>query len=449
MTVTAQSTTRSSPLFERSALIDAMFGLTIAALFAGVNQNVGLIKIQLSDILAAATIFLVGLRSFSTPRASTLLLVMLSSYLLVFSASAFFVGATNGIKEIVQVILVFSFVFVAFGYYRTRSTDRLLIIASGLIFGLLVYNIGWHVAHDRYVGWKELNEPKTIFTLIPLLLILLFNRFGTHRHRFLSLGTVAVAAAVILLSGERKAYIFAIAALAIWTTPINWRHALGAALVVPLLLLTLLIDRTGYLDRQLTSFADGFSSTGGDAPSLSQLLDDDYLINDDLPTTLSNAQREVSNRLAVDMWEEKPLLGIGTNAFAIAIEQNTSIPARFRNGIHGEFYRALYENGIIGFGLYLAFWIVVFARIALAWPIAKAAGDPSLNKVKLLCATMFLVYCTFEASKGLTLACICALPFIVALPVRSLVRNFNRYTLQPQDWNSAKWTQWTERQIKT
>jgi hypothetical protein len=444
MTVTAQSITRSSPLFERSVLIDAMFGLTIAALFSGVNGYVGPIKIQLSDILAAASIFLVGLRSFSTPRTSILLIVILSSYLLVFSVSAFFVGTANGIKELVQLVLVFSFVFVAFGYYRTRSTDRLLIIASGLIFGVLVYNIGWHLTHDRYVGWKELNEPKTIFTLLPLLLILLFNRFDTHRHRFLVLGAVAVAAAVILLSGERKAYIFAIAALAIWTMPINWRHALGAALIVPLLLAALLIDRTGYLDRQLTSFADGFSTSGDFAASLSDFL------SEDLPTTtLSNAQREVSNRLAVAMWEEKPVLGIGTNAFAIAIEQNTSLPARFRNGIHGEFYRALYENGIIGFGLYLAFWIGVFVRIALEWPVAKAVGDPSLNKVKLLCATMFLVYCAFEASKGLTLACICALPFIVALPARILVRDFDAHALQRRHWNFTKWMQWTERQIKT
>jgi O-antigen ligase len=135
---------------------------------------------------------------------------------------------------------------------------------------------------------------------------------------------------------------------------------------------------------------------------------------------MSNAQREISNRLAAAKWEKRPVLGIGTNAFDIAIRQEVSIPATFRTGIHGEFYRALYENGIVGLGLYMALWITAFATIALAWPMTKAAGDPGLNKIKLLCVTMFLIYCAFEASKGLTLACICALPFIVGLPPSAL-----------------------------
>jgi hypothetical protein len=407
---------RQSALFESSVLIDTMFGVTIAALFSGVNTDFGPVKVQLSDILAAASIFLVGLRSFSTPRASVLMLVILMSYLLLFSVSALFVGTINGAKEIVQAILVFSFIFVAFGYYRTRSTDRLLIIASILILAVLIYNIGWHMSKGAYVGWKELNEPKTIFTILPFLLILIFNRFGGHQHRFLVFIAVSLAALVIFFSGERKAYVFALAAVAIWTAPVNWRHAVAAALVVPVLLVAATTDRTSYLDRQFVSLADALRGSSSDSASLS------YLLDETRPTSMSNAQREISNRFAIAMWEKKPVLGIGTNAFAIAIRQEESIPVGFRMGIHGEFYRALYENGIVGLGLYLALWFTAFAKIALAWPVTKAVGDPNLNKIKLLCATMFLIYCAFEASKGLTLACICALPFIVALPPRALVR---------------------------
>ncbi len=83
-----------------------------------------------------------------------------------------------GIKELIQIALLFGFLFVAFGYYRTRSTDRVLILAAVLIVAVLVYNVAWHVAHGEYVGWKQLNEPKTVFTVLPLLLILLVARFG-------------------------------------------------------------------------------------------------------------------------------------------------------------------------------------------------------------------------------------------------------------------------------
>jgi hypothetical protein len=360
---------------------------------------------------------------------------ILLGYLLVFIVSALFVGAANGIKELVQLLLVFSFVFVAFGYYRTRSTDRLLGIASVLMFSILAYNIGWHVAQGQYVGWKQLNEPKTIFTILPFLLILLFDRFGDNRRRYWMFIAFSVAALIIFLSGERKAYIFGISAVAIWTAPINWRHAVAAVLILPLLLVAPKIDPSGYLDRQLASFADGVSGSGGGDVSLS------YLIDEHRPTTMSNAQRELSHRLALALWKEKPVLGIGTNVFTPAIEQEVGIPEKFRIGIHGEFYRALYENGLLGFGLYLALWLAAFARIAVDWSTTRDSGDPNLSRLKLVCTTMLLVYCALEGAKGLTLACICALPFIVALRPRVPAQVTRRQELVWQQQGSATWTQ--------
>lgn len=430
----ADSVVSRSALLDSSVLIDAMFGVTIAALFSGINTDIGPAKVQLSDVLAAATIFLVGLRSFSAPRASPVVALILVSYLLVFIVSALFVGAANGIKEIIQLLLVFSFVFAAFGYYRTRSTDRLLVIASILILSILAYNIGWHVAQGDYVGWKQLNEPKTIFTILPFLLILLFDRFGGNRRRYWFLVAFSVAAIIILLSGERKAYIFGIAAIAIWTAPFKWQHAVAAVLILPLLLVAPKLDPTGYLDRQVASFADGVSGSGASDVSLS------YLIDEHRPTTMSNAQRELSHRLAIALWKEKPVLGIGTNAFTPAIEQEVGIPKKFRIGIHGEFYRALYENGILGFGLYSALWLAAFAGIALGWSTTRNSSDPNLNRLKLICTTMLLVYCALEGSKGLTLACICALPFIVALRPRVSAPIARRRDVVWPQQGSATWT---------
>jgi O-Antigen ligase len=397
-------------LSQSSMLMDMLFALTIATLFSGLNRDVGPVKVQLSDLFAALSVFVAVLRGFATPRASVSLVVLLAGYLLLYWLSALAVGTMNGMKEIMQSVLVISFVFVVFGYYRTRSTDRLLLIASVLMLAILTINIAYHVNSGRYVGWKELNEPKTLFIILPLLLALLFDRFAQRRWIWAFL--FIAAALIILLSGERKAYLFALAAAAIWTSPLNWRHVLMALLVAPFIWFALASDGTSYLHRQVRSVTSGLADQSEQPLQLTALLDERR------PTTLSNAQREFSNRLAFSMWKEKPILGIGTNAFVLAMEQQPTIPPMFRKGIHGEFHRALFENGMVGLALYGALWLAAFACLLTAWPANRAAGAPSLNKLKLLCVLMFLIYCGFEASKGLTLYCITALPFVVAIAPR-------------------------------
>lgn len=373
-----------------------MFALTIAAMFSGLNHEVGPANVQLSDLLAAATIFLVALRDFSAPRVSPPLAMLLAAYLLVFCLSALSVGLANGIKEMVQIALLLTFLFVAFGYYRTRSTDRLLIIASVLIVMILLYNIGWHLLQQRYVGWKGLNEPKTLFTLLPLLLLLLHHRFGHSWSRPMLVLIVPIIALIILLSGERKAYLAATTALLVWLGPANWRLALLVLVMVPALYFAPSLDRTGYLERQLSSVV---ARVATDADQ----------------TTLSDTQRAASNRFGLEKWRRAPIVGIGTNGYAMEVMSQPSIPEHLRGNVHGEFYRALFENGILGLGLYVAVWAGALTRAALGWASLRAT-DPRWGKIVFLYVSTSLIYCAFEAGKGLTLASLCALPFVAALP---------------------------------
>jgi hypothetical protein len=397
-----------------SPLVDAIAAITIAALFSGLNWRLGPIKVQLSDVLAALTIFVIVLRGFSTPKLSVPVLLLLSAYLCYYGVSALQVDLVLGVKEVVQIALLFSFLFVVMGYYGAHSTSRLLVACSLLLLGLLVYNIAWHVSQGFYVGWKQLNEPKTIFTLLPLVLILLSDRFGAHiRAPVLALSVVA--AALILLSGERKAYIFAVVALAIWTAPYSWRHLLVGALLAPVLWAGLAFDQTGYLDRQVGSISARLPGEGVETATFNHLLDESR------PGTVSDAQREFTKRLATELWRREPVFGIGTNGYEKALENYTSLPEIFRLGIHGEFYRALYENGIVGLALYASVWLAALVHVLLAWKAAGARGPQNLNKIRLLCISMFLIYCSLEGGKGLTQLCLCALPFIPALAWRRTI----------------------------
>jgi hypothetical protein len=400
--------------------MDWAFAMAIAALFSGLHQKVGSAKVQVADLLIIATIAAVVLRDFATPRISRPLACLLATYLLIYVISAFSVDLGAAAKEILQIGLAVSFLTAAFGYYRTRSTDRLLVIASVLIGLVLIYNVSWHVAQGQYVGWKSLNEPKTVFILLPMLLILHLDRFGrAGRHAPLFLLLAVIAGVIILLSGERKAYLFAVVALVIWSGPRGlWRYVFAAVAIAPLLVAVVGTDRDTYLGRQISSLTDAFTGQADalETASLSMMLDDRR------PSTLSNVQRELSERMARSMWEKEPTWGIGTTAFARAVERETSLPEEFRMNIHGEFQRALYENGVVGLTAYALLWFWALAAIAWRWPATTARGDPQLNKIKLACAVMFLIYCAFEASKGLTLLCICMLPFLVAMPPRSAIK---------------------------
>lgn len=396
--------------------MDLLFSAAIASLFSGIHHHFGSVKLQLSDPLAILTIFLAALKGFATPRVSRVTLIVLLAYLLDYLVSALFVQLSLATTKFVQYSLVFAFLFTVFGYYRTRSSNRMLIISTMLILAILFVNVGWHLTHGEFVGWKQLNEPKTIFIMLPLLLILLFSRFPHFWRPPLPLCAVCISALIILLSGERKAYIYAPIALLIWTEPRKlWRYGILSIAAIPLLWIAASADSSGYLHRQLTSLQVLISD------ETTKNISDSQLIDANRPTTLSNAERVFTNRRAAAMWKRRPLLGIGTDAFELEMEQQSSIPEDFRLGIHGEFFRALYENGLVGLELYIAVWIVSFACIAMMWSPTNIAGGAALNKIKFLSVLMFLIYSSFESEKELMVYVTCSLPFVLGiLPTQTL-----------------------------
>jgi hypothetical protein len=399
-----------APLRQKSLMMDVLFGTTIALLFSGISHAFGGAKVQLSDVLAIATIFVAALKGFASPRVSKVTLIALLAFLLDFLLSALFVKVAVAITKFIQLALVFSFLFAAFGYYRTRSSDRLLIIATISILAILAGNIGWHLLHGYLVGWKHLNEPKTIFILLPMLLVLLFDRFPHFWKRSWAICAVSVAGMLIFLSGERKAYIFAPIALLIWLGPRRaWRYILIPLAVLPVLLIVASDNQNGYLHRQMTSLTVLVPGEKLEDIPDSQLLDEHR------PITLSNAERIFTNRRAESMWRKQPIFGIGTNGFETQFFQASSIPAEFRVDIHGEFFRALYENGIVGLVLYIATWLVSFGYVAMMWSQTRAAGAPTLNKIKLLSLIMLLIYASFESQKEIMVFATCCLPFVLGL----------------------------------
>ncbi len=80
--------------------LDVLFAACIAALFSGVHQSLGPVKIQLFDALALVTMFFAAFKGFASPRPSPTVLGVLIVYLLYFTISALFVSLAMGIKAL-------------------------------------------------------------------------------------------------------------------------------------------------------------------------------------------------------------------------------------------------------------------------------------------------------------------------------------------------------------
>src|SRR3546814_20297170 len=68
----------------------------------------------------------------------------------------------------------------------------------------MLFNIGWHISHGYWSGWKRLHDPKAAFTFLPMVLgvFMVFASAERRRLYWVLWGAVGIG---IVFSGARKA----------------------------------------------------------------------------------------------------------------------------------------------------------------------------------------------------------------------------------------------------
>lgn len=399
-------------LLEGLSRQDVVFAVALASLFTPIVFGTPLGKFRPFDAMALLCLLImlpqmvrVGPR---LPRWSLFHLAFIVGHVL----SAAFVSTQNGLREGLQVASVLMFASALATYLHTRPAPRLMGLLWWMVAVVGALAVVWHLQHGYFTGWKQLDESRAFFVFLPVLVA----AAAASRASFSTLSMLSLAAGagvLILMSGERKALYTLVLLLAAWFGMVNPR-TLGvvfAAVVVAPLIATL--DQSGYVAKQISTIFAG-----------EKYQDFWQFTATDLPSSMSDAQRQFAVQTGMELLAKNPLFGIGTNQYLIRVNaEYGGLPFYLRLGIHGEFLRVLVENGVIGFALYCASWITALLAAIRTLPMRVAwAGVRDGGLLRLVMFGACLTHVAFEGAKTMTTVLFVAPLFLPMLMPNDLNR---------------------------
>lgn len=318
--------------------------------------------------------------------------VALLPYFSLHVLSAFAYYPLNGVREAAQTLLLVGFALVLVSLADKADYQKMgKILLVGLI-GIMLFNIGWHIEHGYWSGWKRLHDPKAAFTFLPMVLAL-FLVFTPPNKRQLYWALWAAVGVAILFSGERKALLV----YALLTVALVSRGRFLAALPVAIagffaLMIFATLSDDPYVGRQIKSVLEPTTTS----------LPLSAIARGEMPVSLSNAAREFTLNQISQMLPENLLFGVGTNAYIdILTARFPYLPSYMLAGVHGEFLRVLVENGVVGLFFYVSIWgfsILRLVRIVGYLKIQKYIDASQAAILPIILVTPPLFYVATEAS---------------------------------------------------
>ncbi len=363
--------------------------VAVLSLFSGIEERVAGVFVRPFDFVAALMTALLVFRVLARAklRIPTGFLLLLP-FVFVHVFSAMMVGQSNGIREGLQACVVLAFLLSLSNADDPAPRGTKWWVLFWATWGFLAFNVGWHINEGYWSGWKRLDELKHAFA-IATLLTMIWIAMRNFRPNFLQLALFGLLGGVILLSGERKALVLYALSFLMIMIGMRSRKAVVAFLVpVMCVAVAMIFFVDDYVLRQLNSFAfeTGYTPAGA-------------------PISYSNEQRIFAFKVGMEMFSQHPLFGVGTNNYQNLINRFFSFyPDFLRTSIHGEFFRILVENGLVGLFAYLFIWgAAVFRtlRFLRLMKINRLMNAPA-RKTYLFSFIIFyvtgLVICGLEAS---------------------------------------------------
>lgn len=395
-------------------MIDLLFGISVALLFTNfeINLETDWVTIRFYPTLPLmALTTLIGLIGFGreTPLAK-IVSPLLAAFATIHVFSAFSLRFDNGIRELTQAVLVFSFVTVFAARYATHPLHRFFKAFWPFALVILGYTIWWHVSQGLYYQWKRLDEPKALFDLLPLIAA----AWLWTKPRFpivLGSAVLLLVGVLILLSGERKAYIAFILAFILLLNPRHPIAYLAPLIALIAVYLAVEVSDSAYVERQVRTVLATF---GIGAP----------------PDSISSVQRAWQLHVGMILFKTSPIMGVGTNGFGEITQSTYYSDPNAYVGVHGEFLRILVENGIVGLSIYSAMLLSAAARMLR--PAAGLFPSSREYRMALLWFLSLLFYTSFEGANQLLMVLQYSLAYVSLL-------NFGPAWRPPQVVHGEPW----------
>jgi hypothetical protein len=244
-------------------------------------------------------------------------------------------------------------------FFRVFAILNLIILAHVFIF---------HVTHGHLVTWKYLRDTKFVFAVIVVLLF--FWEDGIKaRSIILWAALLSGCTLIVLLSGERKAYLALVACYLLsrarWTTVVM----IGAAGLAAAAAYTAAVPDS-YVTRQLES---GFVHSSSDE------IPTRYFFSVSALADHSDLVRTFVNRNAQQLFRQHPILGLGSTGYVTWAQKtygSLSVSRGLSMNVHGERNRVPVEGGVVGIAIALSFLTLSALRLGLYWR-ANGGADAS------------------------------------------------------------------------
>ena len=279
--------------------------------------------------------------------------------------AALLTSVTEAFKELIQTISYIAFFWILTDLLGDKR--RFQIFFTSFLFGiwaLSLFNAGSFMARGNFQGFKQDAGSLKLTHGYSLVITVLWAIYSAKRRNFrTTLLLVIVAFALTLLSGERKAWLAAIAALMLATSISNsgriapgrllGRALMIVALILPLLIVAKASDEKSYVSKQLTSTFSAFN----------KFMDPSYNAIDDAQDTVSNRARLYVTKQAQDVVATRPIFGLGLGQFFPYVKSKSlSLPKEMSGGVHNEYLRIAAETGFVGISLYFIWFFIIFRR---------------------------------------------------------------------------------------
>lgn len=362
------------------------FFVLLAGLYLSLLYKIPPLGVALIALLAAS----LALLRHANWRIEPAMAVLTLGYAALATVTAFMVSFKAGIFRSVEFALLSAAAMAITIYVRNlapqaRSKLMLLFVA---VHGLVLSHVIYFHNYAGFTGtWKYLEDTKFIFT--AMVLILFYYEDELRRiSQSVWFGAMAIAMAVIIISGERKALMFMVLAFflsraSLWLKGVLL--VLGACLV--------LIPGNTSLDRPDFFPTVRFAGEGAEAPSnrfflVRRLIDH------------SDETRFFVNRNAKKLFEANPFFGLGATGYSSwSLKTYGSVAASggLSMNVHGERYRIPVENGWFGI-----IWVAAFvatATVLVCKHVAAKGGlaSCSRDRAPAYAFAMLLTYCYSEA----------------------------------------------------
>lgn len=344
-----------------------LLGLATGLMVSGVEADLG-VKIRpfdLAVLLAAALTFLTLRQGKSTPAGLASVVTAMCLYGLYLTGNgALLSRMSDAVKEGLQYgfFILFFLTFVV-AIRGDAPTQRFARWALGSLVLVGLWNAAWHLSQGILSGWKGLDEPKLAHSLV----VVFIAAIVAGRGQRLRIWAPVLCAALVLmiLSGERKGWIAATAAILVLQLLANahllrptrlMMHSLFAAAGISLLVAA--APSVPYIQKQIDS-SRSFVQLALSGRDLTKISAEE--------TTISNRARLFGLALARGFYSEAPVFGIGLENYDRRVRA-MDLPDVFEKGAHNEVLRIAAELGSVGLALYALLYVVIGRRAAvLVW----------------------------------------------------------------------------------